>query len=194
MYNKFISFIVIFSALTIFLLSFQNCGEGFSANSFDGLGLSSNISIDEGFVAPIDSFEPVELIVPDLVVLNLPIYECSIPKESVENLSESCLWTFMKEKEDHKNIFKYEPKYPLLFDGFNNKERYVYFPEGKTINNTTVGKWEFPLGTIFIKEFKYKNTAGETIKVETRLLEKVSDGYGLSHWRPSMYQLSLIHI
>jgi mono/diheme cytochrome c family protein len=60
----------------------------------------------------------------------------------------------------------FSPQYPLWTDGAT-KRRWVYLPEGATIDASDPRRWEFPLGTRFWKEFSF---AGR--RVETRVLWK----------------------
>jgi len=62
----------------------------------------------------------------------------------------------------------FSPQYPLWTDGAT-KRRWVYLPEGTTIDASTIRRWEFPVGTRFWKEFSF---AGR--RVETRVLWKAS--------------------
>lgn len=64
---------------------------------------------------------------------------------------------------------EYSPQYPLWSDGAA-KRRFVFIPEGETIDGSDPDAWRFPAGTRFWKEFSF----GE--KVETRYLEKLADG------------------
>ena len=62
----------------------------------------------------------------------------------------------------------FSPQYPLWTDGAT-KRRWVYLPEGTTIDASDPRRWEFPVGTRFWKEFSF---AGR--RVETRVLWKAS--------------------
>ena len=62
----------------------------------------------------------------------------------------------------------FAPQYPLWSDGAA-KRRWIYLPEGQTIDATRLHHWEFPVGTRFWKEFSF---AGR--RVETRFLWKAS--------------------
>ena len=62
----------------------------------------------------------------------------------------------------------FSPQYPLWTDGAT-KRRWVYLPEGTTIDASNIRRWEFPAGTRFWKEFSF---AGR--RVETRVLWKTS--------------------
>src|SRR5262245_34515069 len=48
----------------------------------------------------------------------------------------------------------FSPQYPLWTDGAT-KRRWVYLPEGGTIDASDIRRWEFPVGTRFWKEFSF---------------------------------------
>lgn len=62
----------------------------------------------------------------------------------------------------------YVPQYPLWTDGAE-KRRWVRLPDDAPIDVSNVDAWDFPVGTIFWKEFAYGGR-----RVETRMLVKVS--------------------
>ncbi len=66
----------------------------------------------------------------------------------------------------------FAPQYPLWSDGAA-KARWVYLPEGRTIDASDVAAWDFPTGTKFWKEFTFGGR-----RVETRFLWKATPG----HW------------
>lgn len=71
----------------------------------------------------------------------------------------------------------FSPQYPLWTDGAT-KRRWVYIPQGATIDAGNPRRWEFPVGTWFWKEFSF---AGR--RVETRVLWKASE----SGWLAGSY-------
>ena len=78
-----------------------------------------------------------------------------------------------------KQVVPYEMNSPLFSD-YTSKKRFIYFPESvaaKYVNDATV--LDFPIGTIIIKNFYYKNedlkTSNTAIILETRLLIKEQD-------------------
>src|SRR5690606_33651735 len=64
----------------------------------------------------------------------------------------------------------YEVAWPLWSDGAD-KRRFVYLPEGATIDNSDMDYWVYPVGTKLWKEFAF----GDQL-LETRLLWKQADG------------------
>ena len=62
----------------------------------------------------------------------------------------------------------FSPQYPLWTDGAS-KRRWVYLPDGATIDGTDETRWIMPVGIKFWKEFSFDGR-----KVETRLLWRAS--------------------
>ncbi len=80
-------------------------------------------------------------------------------------------------------LIKYEVT-NSLFSDYTSKERYVYIPEGKNAYLRTDGHFEWPEGSILVKNFCYgKEQVGVEKIMETRLLIKGSDD-----WRAISYQ------
>jgi len=75
----------------------------------------------------------------------------------------------------------YRPRYALWSDGAD-KERYVYLPSGTRIDTSDPDDWVFPVGTRI-----YKTFAHEGVRLETRLLEKTSEGEGPGAWSMRTY-------
>lgn len=75
----------------------------------------------------------------------------------------------------------FEPRFELWADGAA-KERWIFLPEGTTIDTTNPDRWVFPVGTRI-----YKNFAVGGLRVETRVLEKTSAGVGVSAWTPRTF-------
>src|SRR5262245_53694809 len=71
----------------------------------------------------------------------------------------------------------FTPQYPLWSDGAG-KRRWFSLPAGTFIDATRPDAWEFPRGTRLWKEFAYGAR-----KVETRFIERLSDG----SWRFAAY-------
>ncbi len=76
---------------------------------------------------------------------------------------------------DPKNRL-FEAQYPLWSDGAR-KRRWVYLPSGQLINSQNMNDWIFPVGTKFWKEFSFDLADGSHRKIETRYMEKKSDGW-----------------
>ena len=81
-------------------------------------------------------------------------------------------------------IEPYQPQYPLWSDGAL-KQRYIYLPPGTRIDTSNPDRWSFPLGTRLYKTF----SAG-SLKVETRVMEKVASATGYTSWTAVSYAWS----
>jgi cytochrome c553 len=83
-------------------------------------------------------------------------------------LSETGLYADVARlKVDPRNR-NFSPQYPLWSDGAT-KQRWIQLPAGSQIDTRDLGKWDFPVGTKFWKEFSFKGR-----KVETRFLWRTS--------------------
>ncbi|HSC88725.1 MAG TPA: hypothetical protein VLC09_15695, partial [Polyangiaceae bacterium] len=71
-------------------------------------------------------------------------------------------------------VLEFAPRFPLYSDGAD-KTRWVWLPDGATIDTSNPDYWIFPVGAKLWKEF---NRDG--VRVETRLTEKRPDG---TWWR-----------
>jgi len=70
----------------------------------------------------------------------------------------------------------FAPQYPLWSDGAT-KLRWLHIPPGTSIDASQADAWDFPKGTKLWKEFSHDR------RVETRLIERLSDGT----WRYATY-------
>jgi hypothetical protein len=74
-------------------------------------------------------------------------------------------------------VISFSPQYPLWSDGAA-KRRWVFLPDGATIDARHADAWTFPVGTKFWKEFTFGGR-----RVETRMLWKVT----VDEWRFASY-------
>jgi hypothetical protein len=81
-----------------------------------------------------------------------------------DRLSETGLYTGEETTHVDPRNRLFAPQYPLWTDGAI-KKRWIRLPEGTAIDATNLGRWEFPIGTKFWKEFSFNGR-----KVETRML------------------------
>gem|GEM_PF-2238598 len=102
----------------------------------------------------------------------------------LSKLSETCFGKIMENEESalFQNFTSYIPNYPLATVIATKKSRWIYLPEGTAVDNSDPDNWVYPVGTIFWKEF-----ASEDVKIETRMLEKVTEGEGIEHWKSYTY-------
>jgi hypothetical protein len=85
-------------------------------------------------------------------------------------LSETGLFSNIKEKTLNPDVKKFTPAYALWTDGAA-KQRYVYMPPGGKINTTDMEFWQYPAGFKLWKDFSRDGKL-----IETRLLMKLGDG------------------
>jgi len=79
----------------------------------------------------------------------------------------------------HEDLLLYEPITPLFTD-YAEKTRYVWMPEGESASYVSdFETFDFPDGTILIKNFYYENTLPDNERrvMETRLLFKRDGGW-----------------
>src|SRR5450432_1516031 len=87
------------------------------------------------------------------------------------NLVCTGLYTDIAAKQIAADNAPYTPAVPLWSDGAQ-KQRWVYLPPGKTIDNSDPNEWSFPVGTKFWKEFSV-----EGHRIETRLWQKTDTNF-----------------
>lgn len=150
------------------LVAFQNCGNG----NF------STVPVDN----PTGGLESQP---PPNSDRRSDIVDIQIPDQRYEKLSESPFFKLADKIAvntlNYANLKLYAPQFPLYSDGAA-KRRWIYIPEGASIDNSNPDEWIFPQGTILYKEF---SVGGK--KIETRVFEKVSNLTGSAAWRSSVY-------
>ncbi|MBK7581671.1 MAG: hypothetical protein IPI67_15865 [Myxococcales bacterium] len=100
-----------------------------------------------------------------------------------ESLAE---WNLFDAKgEPAARVVAYDVVSPLWSDA-TSKHRFVYLPKGAKIGYQVQEIWQFPVGTILVKNFDYLNDARDPSlgvrRLETRLLVHEADG-----WVPHTY-------
>ncbi len=152
--------------ISVFLMAFQNCG-------------SVNFSTEDVDAPSVAAIVPPEANTPSNIV------KFEIPERPYEKLSESPFFKLADKIAvntlTYINFKLYAPQFPLYSDGAT-KRRWIYVPEGTSIDNADPDGWVFPQGTILFKEF---SVGGK--KIETRVFEKVTSQAGFSAWRASVY-------
>jgi hypothetical protein len=96
-----------------------------------------------------------------------------------ERLSQTGLFTATFPEQLGPGVLAYRPEFELWSDGAT-KRRWLWLPEGTTIDGTNPDDWSFPVGSKFWKEF---TRAG--VRVETRLLTRWGAGEG--EWAGAAY-------
>jgi hypothetical protein len=136
---------------------------------------AAGIAVILAFLAP--------LLSPAAVPIS-PGHENALPKR----LSETGLYRDISTKSIYSGAVPFEPQYPLWSDGAG-KRRWIRLPDGETIDATNPDRWEFPVGTVFFKEFVFPVSPADPRspkkRVETRVSRKVGPGtwqYGAYIW------------
>lgn len=80
-----------------------------------------------------------------------------------------------------EGVVRFTPTYPLWSDAAE-KERFVFLPQGTTIDTTNPDGWVFPIGTKFFKNFSRDGKL-----VETRINTKTTEGMGIASWAMQTY-------
>jgi len=84
--------------------------------------------------------------------------------------------------------FYYEPKHALWSNGLE-KSRFMVLPKGAKIDTSVRDAWNFPVGTLFVKTFSYRDSTGKVIPIETRLIRRVSNtGEVFEQWTFDVYE------
>jgi hypothetical protein len=85
-------------------------------------------------------------------------------------LSQTGLYRDIANKLLAPDLIAFEPTYKLWSDGAE-KHRYVRVPAGERIDTSDMDHWQFPVGTMFFKEF---SLGGK--RLETRLVARTGPG------------------
>lgn len=84
-----------------------------------------------------------------------------------ELLSQTGLYADVASETLAPRVKEYKPQFELWTDGAA-KRRWIFLPEGATIDTTYTDEWQFPVGTKIWKEF-----SRDGVRIETRLIEKL---------------------
>jgi len=96
--------------------------------------------------------------------------EALVLKEDPQTLRETGLFTDFATEELAPGVFEYAPAYDLWADGAT-KRRWVFLPEGETIDSSDMDFWNLPVDTRLWKEFVV-----DSERIETRLIWKKGEG------------------
>jgi hypothetical protein len=112
-------------------------------------------------------------------------------------LSQTGVFADMKLATPSRALVPYEVICPLWSDGAQ-KQRWMVVPEGRCIQFSPKGEWQFPVGTVLVKTFELPvdDTDPSKLKrLETRLLVLDTNhaAYGVSYrWRPDNADADLL--
>jgi hypothetical protein len=108
---------------------------------------------------------------PDAASWEPPAVDLPDPESSTEFwLSQTGLYRDIADKMLAPDLRPFEPTYKLWSDGAD-KQRWLRLPEGSRIDSSDMEHWQFPVGTLFWKEFSH---AGK--RLETRLIARTGPG------------------
>jgi hypothetical protein len=86
------------------------------------------------------------------------------------------------------NVKEFKPNPELWSDGMG-KQRLIFMPKGEKIDNTERTKWEFPVGTVFIKTFfDDGGMGGKARPIETRFIRKIAGNNTMDDYDFHVYQ------
>ena len=115
---------------------------------------------------------------------------CDPDAESPSDLACTGLYADWTTKTIAPAVMPYTPSYVLWSDGAE-KSRWIYLPEGSSIDTSDMDDWTFPVGTKVWKEFRWPEAdaaptyagvpAGQ--RIETRLLWKRPGGWDVLIYR-----------
>ncbi len=96
-------------------------------------------------------------------------------------LSDLHLFSNLERLIPRENVFPYDVNFPLWSDGAE-KQRWVYLPNNQKIKFNGNSPWEFPVGTVLIKQFDFDR------RIETRIEIKTNEGWQFSSYRWNVEQ------
>lgn len=103
-----------------------------------------------------------------MIVLFVPA-SATLAETVPEWLSETGLYADITTQTVAADHLPYTPQYPLWSDGAT-KRRWIFLPEGSSIDASNADLWVFPAGTRLFKEFSVGS------RLETRMIQREGDG------------------
>lgn len=100
-------------------------------------------------------------------------------EEFPRKLSDTGLFDSVKENLPAAGLIPYEINMPFWSD-YAVKDRYIALPKGQSIGFREHEKWEFPVGTVFVKTFwihQDRTCLKDPLRLETRLLVHSPQGW-----------------
>ena len=122
----------------------------------------------------------------------LPAGDCAIDEDAPPStLADTGCYADVASQTLAPQLVPYLLQSPLWSDGAI-KRRFLLLPDGQTIDLTTAGAWQVPIGTLLVKEFwleRVPGSADSRFPVETRfLVKRCEDGDCLEPWQGYSYQ------
>jgi hypothetical protein len=84
------------------------------------------------------------------------------------------------------SLREYVPDPPLWSDGLE-KQRFLLLPQGTKIDNRDGKRWDFPIGTVFIKTFFDDGGAGHR-PIETRIIRRIGGPDAFDQYEYAVYK------
>ena len=111
-------------------------------------------------------------------------------------LSQTGLFTSVTALTPVQGLVEYDINHTFWSDG-TRKRRWFAIPDGTRINFTAAGNWEFPVGSVLVKQFELETQEGVASsrrRLETRVLARRASGwFGLVYrWRTDGSDADLI--
>jgi uncharacterized repeat protein (TIGR03806 family) len=104
---------------------------------------------------------------PDLAVI--------LAERPAVTLAEYRLFLDPQASQPNAGVTPYDLAVPLFSD-YADKDRLVFLPAGTKVSYRSEGSFEFPIGAVLIKTFRFATVAGDR-KIETRLLVRKRGGW-----------------
>jgi uncharacterized repeat protein (TIGR03806 family) len=108
-----------------------------------------------------------------------PIDREAVAAAFPRKLSKTGLFASVPDNEPAAGLIPYDLNMPFWSD-FAVKDRYIALPDDKSVRFHERDKWEFPVGTVFVKTFWLHQDRGnlaDPVRLETRLLVHSPEGW-----------------
>jgi uncharacterized repeat protein (TIGR03806 family) len=100
----------------------------------------------------------------------------STSNEIPTHLSDTGLFKDLTTLTPSAGLAQYDVRVPLWSDGAK-KTRWIGVPEGEYIHFNSNEPWQFPVGTVFVKQFDLPTSASQYQRLETRVLFHHTEGW-----------------
>lgn len=128
----------------------------------------------------------MRLLLPALAVFGLAVASAAAPQPAISdaaiaaaaNPPQLSAFGFFEGGPDKPSakLIPYSLHTPLFSD-YAEKQRFIYLPDGQSMDVDPDGKINFPVGSALIKSFGYHDASGKLNVIETRLLLHRAEGW-----------------